>query len=101
MANTVVECDAEVQGHSEYRGKPPKGVRGGGGTEFEPVFRWMKKQRPFDGCLYLTDGYGPAPTSRPNCKLLWVLPDGDTPSEESEEKLPFGPTVRIPKNRSD
>ena len=98
---TVVECDAEVQGHSEYRGKPPKGVRGGGGTEFEPVFRWMKKQRPFDGCLYLTDGYGPAPTSRPNCKLLWVLPDGDAPSEESEVKLPFGPTVRIPKNRSD
>ncbi len=87
----IVECDAKVQGSYDYRGKPPKAVKGGGGTEFEPVFTWMREQRPFDGVLYLTDGYGPAPSSRPNCKLLWVIPE-----DGSSEVLPFGPTVRIP-----
>ena len=87
----IVECDAEVQRSYDYRGKPPKAVKGGGGTEFEPVFAWMRKQRPFDGVLYLTDGYGPAPTSRPNCKLLWVISE-----DGSSGGLPFGPTVRIP-----
>ena len=51
----------------------------------------MREQRPFDGVLYLTDGYGPAPTSRPNCKLLWVISE-----DGSSGGLPFGPTVRIP-----
>lgn len=87
----IVECDTEVQRSYDYRGKPPKAVKGGGGTEFEPVFKWMREQRPFDGVLYLTDGYGPAPSSRPNCKLLWVISEGG-----STEELPFGPTVRIP-----
>jgi len=87
----VVECDAAVQRSYDYQGKPPTAVKGGGGTEFEPVFKWMREQRPFDGLLYLTDGYGPAPSSRPNCKLLWVIPEGS-----SDEVLPFGPTVRIP-----
>ena len=87
----IVECDADVQRSYDYRGRPPKGVKGGGGTEFEPVFKWMRKERPFDGVLYLTDGYGPAPSSRPNCKLLWVIAEGG-----SSEVLPFGPTVRIP-----
>jgi predicted metal-dependent peptidase len=87
----IVECDADVQRSYDYRGRPPKGVKGGGGTEFEPVFKWMREQRPFDGVLYLTDGYGPAPSSRPNCKLLWVIAEGG-----SSDDLPFGPTVRIP-----
>jgi predicted metal-dependent peptidase len=87
----IVECDADVQRSYDYRGRPPKGVKGGGGTEFEPVFKWMRKERPFDGVLYLTDGYGPAPASRPNCKVLWVIPEGGSPAD-----LPFGPTIRIP-----
>jgi predicted metal-dependent peptidase len=90
----IVECDAEVQRSYDYRGKPPTAVAGGGGTEFEPVFAWMRKQRPFDGVLYLTDGYGPAPSTRPNCKLLWVISE-----DGSTEALPFGPTVRIPTSK--
>ena len=87
----VVECDAAVQRSYEYRGKPPTSINGGGGTAFEPVFKWMREQRPFDGLLYLTDGEGPAPESRPRCRLLWVIPEGG-----SAEILPFGPTVQIP-----
>jgi hypothetical protein len=48
----------------------------------------MQGQQPFDGVLYLTDGYGPAPSTRPNCEFLWVISDGGY-----TEVLPFGPTV--------
>ena len=96
----VVECDAEVQRSYEYRGKPPTVVHGGGGTEFEPVFRWMLKQRSFDGCLYLTDGCGPAPETRPTCKLLWVVVAGEDNHKFHDAvdatDLPFGPTVSLP-----
>ena len=60
----IVECDARVQQSYDYRGKPPKTVKGGGGTEFEPVFQWMREQRPFDGVLYLTDGYADMPVTQ-------------------------------------
>jgi predicted metal-dependent peptidase len=88
----VVECDASVQRDYRYAGKPPREVAGGGGTEFEPVFRWMQSQAQFDGCLYLTDGCGPAPTTRPRCKLLWVVAAGEGTGTMD---LPFGPTVHL------
>ena len=91
----IVECDADVRQSYGYRGKPPTAVQGGGGTAFEPVFTWMRTQRPFDGVLYLTDGHGPAPSTRPNCKLLWVIAEGG-----STEDLPFGPTIRIPASKT-
>ena len=89
----VVECDAKVQRDYKYAGKPPRDITGGGGTEFEPVFRWMQEQSQFDGCLYLTDGCGPAPTTRPRCKLLWVV-TGET-SDQPEQALPFGFTISL------
>ena len=64
-------------------------VAGGGGTEFEPVFRWMLTQPKFDGCLYLTDGCGPAPNTRPRCKLLWLVADGEV------NELPFGANLKL------
>ena len=88
----VVECDAAVQRDYRYTGKPPREVAGGGGTEFEPVFRWMLDQAQFDGCLYLTDGCGPAPTTRPRCKLLWVVTGA---GDEDNGTLPFGPTLPL------
>jgi predicted metal-dependent peptidase len=89
----IVECDAEVQRDYKYAGKPPQETAGGGGTLFEPVFRWMQDQAQFDGLLYLTDGYGPAPTTRPRCKLLWVIVGGDESAED--DRLPFGPSVHL------
>ncbi|NBV87738.1 MAG: hypothetical protein EBS01_16040, partial [Verrucomicrobia bacterium] len=66
---------------------------GGGGTEFEPVFHWMQQQGRFDGFLYLTDGYGPAPSTRPSCRLLWVVARKDHSGFAGD--LPFGPTVHL------
>jgi len=95
---TVVECDAAIQRYYEYRGKPPRVVAGGGGTEFDPVFRWMLDQSQFDGCLYLTDGCGPAPTIRPPCKLLWVIAGDDKP--DPDDCLSFGPSVNLQIDRT-
>lgn len=90
----VVECDAEVQRDYRYNGRLPTFVAGGGGTEFEPVFRWMLDQPKFDGCIYLTDGCGPAPTTRPRCKLLWLI-TGCVVNE-----LPYGANFNIEINQS-
>jgi len=89
----VVECDAEVQRDYRYTGRLPDMVEGGGGTEFEPVFRWMLNQPKFDGCIYLTDGCGPAPTTRPRCKLLWLVAGGGEVDE-----LPFGSNLKLEMN---
>lgn len=74
----VIECDAEVQRSSIYAGSRPKDVKGRGGTDFEPAFRWMRERGRgrFDTCIYLTDGVGPAPGIRPPCPLLWVVTQG-------------------------
>ena len=88
----IVECDAEVKRDYKYAWKPPRGISVGGGTDFEPVFCWMQEQSQFDGCLDLTDGRGPAPTTRPRCKLLWVITTGE---EDARDKLPFGTTITL------
>jgi predicted metal-dependent peptidase len=48
--------------------------------------------------LYLTDGYGPEPTTRPNCKLLWVFPESNEEYFDefgAPETLPFGPNIQL------
>ena len=74
----VVECDSEVRRSYPYKGRTPEIVRGGGGTSFEPALRWLREQREqrFDACVYLTDGEGSAPETKPPCPLLWVIVDG-------------------------
>ncbi|MEQ1571766.1 MAG: VWA-like domain-containing protein, partial [Myxococcota bacterium] len=94
----VVECDAAVQKVWAYTGQPPEEVHGRGGTAFEPVMRWLHGDvGRFDGLVYLTDGKGPAPTTRPPCAVLWVVaPLGDTGPH-----LRFGRAVKIPPRSDD
>lgn len=86
---TIVECDAAIQSVYPYRGTPPQAVKGRGGTAFDPVFTWMRDQRPFDGCIYLTDGVAGDPVVKPCCQLLWAQ------SEPRARALPFGRTVLL------
>ena len=61
-------------------------MKGGGGTSFEPVMKWLKNTSTrFDGCVYLTDGFSEAPETKPPCKLLWVVSGG-----EGGEHLRYG-----------
>lgn len=88
---TIVECDADIKRSYPYIGKIPSFVKGGGGTSFEPVMKWLKTQgQRFDGCVYLTDGFASAPETRPPCRLLWVLVGGP-----GGEHLKFGHQIVI------
>jgi predicted metal-dependent peptidase len=89
----VIECDAAVQKTYDYRGKFPEFVHGRGGTNFDPVFAYLNKNTNvlYDGCIYLTDGYAPAPEIKPRCKVFWVItPDGSLGSH-----LKYGRALQI------
>ncbi len=89
----IIECDAAVQRCYNYNGKIPKYIQGGGGTSFDPVFKFINKERfkKYDGCIYLTDGYAPEPTVKPNCKVFWII----TPDGLVGDHLKFGRIVKI------
>lgn len=89
----VIEADAAVQKVYSYRGRPPEQIGGGGGTDFNPAFRWLREEsrQRFDGCIYLTDGYADQPTFRPPCRVLWVV----TGDGRTGEHLLWGKSIRI------
>jgi predicted metal-dependent peptidase len=88
----VVYCDARVQRTEEYgphddvRATKPKG---GGGTDFEPVFAWVKEKGIEPECLvYLTDMYGSFPSKAPHYPTIWV-------STSEIKEAPFGKVIRM------
>lgn len=86
---TVVQCDAEVQ-HVETYGADRRfdassvACFGGGGTSFEPVFKYVDEHPEIAPSLlvYLTDGYGVVRERAPDYPVLWVLTsDGRVPAK--------------------
>jgi predicted metal-dependent peptidase len=70
---TVVECDAKI--HSTYelrKSRTLPSLKGGGGTNFNPVIKWVNQQLGYTGLIYFTDGYGP---NSIKCKVpvLWCV----------------------------
>jgi predicted metal-dependent peptidase len=69
-------CDAEVHAARPvrtWRDCIPL-LKGGGGTDFTPVFRELERRphRP-EVLVFITDGCGPAPESPPGwCKTIWL-----------------------------
>lgn len=92
----VMFCDAkvhrvdEVEDVSDLYHLKTKGVPGGGGTSFIPVFDEISKRgiEP-DALIYLTDGYGTFPKNPPAFPVLWgaIAPD---------VSYPFGDVVEVP-----
>ena len=99
---TLIQCDADVQDVKKYTDDEPMDVenfkcKGGGGTDFRPVFKWLRENSSEDiNCLvYFTDGYGTAPTYPPPYPPLWVLTsDGTDNFCEWGEKMRFKPDYR-------
>lgn len=91
----IIYCDAAV--HPPVveldRGDDVKlKMRGGGGTDYVPVFKYIEKHGIEPVCLlYFTDGYcNSFPKNIPDYKTLWVL------TEKSDYfKNPFGETTYI------
>ena len=90
----IIQCDAEIQEDAvitnrkefdEYLKKMT--IRGLGGTDFRPVFRYVdqlikeKRFRNLKGLIYFTDGYGTFPEHRPSytTAFLFVEDEYDIP----------------------
>jgi predicted metal-dependent peptidase len=84
---TVIQCDAAIQKIEHFTEINPLSkqnieVKGMGGTDFRPVFDYVKKSaaRP-DLLIYLTDGWGTAPDESPAYPVMWVLTaNGNVPA---------------------
>jgi predicted metal-dependent peptidase len=72
-----IACDAAVHAIKRVRDwrALAKEVKGGGGTDFRPVFDALERERNRpDVLVFFTDGQGPAPAAPPaNMKVIWVL----------------------------
>lgn len=79
-----VACDARVHSAKSVRTwqEAVREFKGGGGTDFCPVFDHFKNLRaelPPEVLIFLTDGYGPAPAQQPmGMHTIWVLIGGCT-----------------------
>jgi predicted metal-dependent peptidase len=61
-------------------------LKGGGGTDFHPVFDLVNDgDEDPEVLLFLTDGYGQAPSTRPNYPVIWgVIEGGIKPAKWGE-----------------
>ncbi len=86
----LIECDAKIQNHKVFY--PGDAIEykavGGGGTDFRPVFEYVKKEI-YDAriVIYFTDGIGSFPEDIPDIDVLWVMPE--------EINVPFGEKLII------
>jgi predicted metal-dependent peptidase len=86
----LVTCDAEVQEWHELTqdGWPPIKCKGGGGTDFRPVFAEVQKRGIDPSALvYLTDAEGDFPKDPPGYPVLWVV------LNNPRATVPFGARV--------
>ena len=92
---TVVTCDAEVHTVGEVTSEEDVAnleIKGGGGTDFIPVFKWVEDNKPAMRLLiFFTDGFGSFPTDAPQVKTLWCITQGGM----ELDKIPFGERVNL------
>lgn len=86
----LLVCDAAVQSHRSFCGgeKLEVELKGGGGTDFRPVFDSVDRHLPHTQLLlYFTDTQGTFPDEAPLYEVLWVAPQ--------EANVPFGRVLAI------
>ncbi len=88
----IIYCNNRIQGEKTYtRADFPMKLnpRGGGGTDFRPVFNYIEKQHITPACLiYFTDLYGTFPKQEPEYPTMWL-------TSTKDKKAPFGITVEF------
>ena len=77
----IILCDRQI--HDVITYDPTMGnqlklpMKGGGGTNFCPVFEWVENNANPVLLIYLTDLRGRFPDQGPSYSVLWVSPDED------------------------
>ena len=71
----IIHCDATIQRKPEpYKGKPLEKFYGRGGTDFDPVIKYIADNpTKYSALVYLTDGDCPAPRLSCPIKILWLV----------------------------
>ena len=86
----ILWCDTEVTEQIATSSDKLKPV-GGGGTDFAPVFAWIKqKHQDAVATVYITDGLCKTFGEDPNHPVLWIL----TPTNKRFQP-PFGQTMQL------
>ena len=92
----VIWCDARINrvddchDAADLNNIRAKGAPGGGGTDFRPVFDWVaENDKKPDAVVYLTDGHGTLPDTKPQYETIWASVD--------RKDFPWGDTVMVPK----
>ena len=96
---TLIQCDAaiaQVQEFDEFSEADftRMKIHGGGGTNFIPVFDWIRKHAlgqglRLDALVYLTDGFGTFPDKEPDYPVIWILESSVHPP------VPFGQVIHL------
>ena len=93
---TILECDAKISANYEYTGKWTGKVHGRGGTDFQPVIDYYKKNiKDYAALVYFTDGECSIPDNVPR-NTIWVITSGGDHNKEYP-----GRTLFIPNKNGD
>ena len=87
-------ADAKVHSHYSFIGgdKMEFALKGGGGTDYRPVFEYVDANLPMSSMLlYFTDGEGIFPRIPPAYEVIWAL-------SQNKNKIPFGRPLLILNN---
>jgi len=91
---TLLPCDAELAEGAPWIFEPweeinlPSSLKGGGGTDFCPVFEWLDLQDQIpDLLVYFTDCKGRFPEVIPSYPVIWLV--------KGKDKVPWGQRVQL------
>ena len=77
---TIVQCDTQINSVEDYNPKKDWGIKGRGGTDFQPVVDHYN-QKHYTALIYLTDGEAGIPENCPK-NTLWVHSSSCSINEE-------------------
>ena len=91
---TIIECDAAIQQVWTVSSNEPVSdlkehtFMGGGGTNFNPVFDYIRDHHLSPNILiFFTDGYAVCPEVKPSYPVLWMVTEGGV------APVPWGQTI--------
>lgn len=91
---TLLACDTILSDGAPWVFEPweefrcPAKIRGGGGTDFRPVFDWLDEQgqRP-ELLVYFTDAQGQFPRYEPGFPVIWLV--------KGKQTVPWGQRIQL------
>lgn len=97
----MIECDAAVGKYYKLTkyAKVDRKLSGRGGTDFAPVFEYVKQKGiRCDALIYFTDLRGSFPSKRPPYPTIWGHYSGGW-SNADDSRVPFGYVIKLEKEK--